>query len=84
MHNVMLVQLIYLKIVEASFLQTGGVDLQKDTFLVRDTMNGSSHHGLLSSLTKSPLKKRKGVSRYLQCTVWKQSYDGAQVSAQEH
>ena len=59
-HNVMLVLNLYLKNFEDTFLQRDVVGWLKETFLVRDTMNGSSDRGPLSSLTKSFLKKRKG------------------------
>jgi integrase len=39
------------------------VDWHKETFLVRDTKNGSNHHVPMSSLTKWLLRKQQEVSR---------------------
>ena len=48
---------------EALSLRWDEVDWRKETFSVRDTKNGSSHHVPLSSLTKWLLKKQQEVSQ---------------------
>jgi integrase len=60
---VMLLMATGLRKSEALSLQWGDVDWYKETFLVRDTKNGSSHHVPMSSLTKWMLKKQQEVSR---------------------
>jgi integrase len=60
---VMLLMATGLRKSEALSLQWGDVDWHKETFLVRDTKNGSSHHVPLSSLTKWLLKKQQEVSQ---------------------
>ena len=60
---IMLLMATGLRKSEAFSLQWGDVDWHKETFLVRDTKNGSNHHVPMSSLTKWLLRKQQEVSR---------------------
>ena len=60
---IMLLMATGLRKSEALSLQWDDLDWQKETFLVRDTKNGSNHHVPMSTLTKWLLRKQQEVSR---------------------